>query len=571
MHCVLRHALELSVDSQAQAREIHAELSATLGVRLAEVLDPVFSAACPESETLRIDRLELDLGVLPRDALTDTLVQRASERLAAIFASPGAAGPHERRTEESIRRLSALQVALERIETYLARGALTAHDRRTGKAELGAELVLVLEEAPQALARSLRALPHAAAARRLAQQFAPDITLRAAALLAGVAVADVEALITEWLTMIARPGAGKHASGGDASGEARRRRVIGELLELLLGATSLASALRMLAQRLVADRAASAGSTERAVVWTWVEELMSVLPPGSPIRTAIEQEARGRGLGRISRPEGGETHASQAAGEGPAQSAAMLTRRLANFSEAPETGVSARAATTSPPDGEPAPSELSANRRDTAALSAERGDARSRELRDLPERMSLREQESRREKARRVVAEQEVFHVANAGLAILWSFLPGFFQALGLVADGRFASDSARARAVLLTAHLCDGANEWAEYELLLGKILCGYPTFDPIETRIELSDRERNESRALLEAVIGHWSVLKSTSIEALRTAFLRREGTLIAQDGSWKLEVARAAHDVLLDRLPWGFGLVLLPWMLQPLYVVW
>jgi hypothetical protein len=168
-------------------------------------------------------------------------------------------------------------------------------------------------------------------------------------------------------------------------------------------------------------------------------------------------------------------------------------------------------------------------------------------------------------------AQPEAFQVVNAGLAILWPFLPGLFDTLGLAAQRRFTDDAQRIRAVLLSAHLCDGGEEWDEQDLLLAKVLCGYPPFEPIETQIALSERERNEARALLEAVIGHWSVLKSTSIEGLRSAFLRREGTLTAQEGSWKLEVARAGHDVLLDKLPWGFGLVMLPWMEQPLYVEW
>ncbi len=49
------------------------------------------------------------------------------------------------------------------------------------------------------------------------------------------------------------------------------------------------------------------------------------------------------------------------------------------------------------------------------------------------------------------------------------------------------------------------------------------------------------------------------------------RMSGDLLRVDEGWRLKVARTGYDVLLDRLPWGIGFVLLPWMKQPLYVEW
>jgi hypothetical protein len=37
------------------------------------------------------------------------------------------------------------------------------------------------------------------------------------------------------------------------------------------------------------------------------------------------------------------------------------------------------------------------------------------------------------------------------------------------------------------------------------------------------------------------------------------------------WSLLVARLGRDVLLERLPWSIGHVVLPWMQEPLYVEW
>ena len=47
--------------------------------------------------------------------------------------------------------------------------------------------------------------------------------------------------------------------------------------------------------------------------------------------------------------------------------------------------------------------------------------------------------------------------------------------------------------------------------------------------------------------------------------------QGVLRAQDGHWLLQVERATHDVLLDRVPWGLSIVRLPWMPRLLQVQW
>lgn len=199
----------------------------------------------------------------------------------------------------------------------------------------------------------------------------------------------------------------------------------------------------------------------------------------------------------------------------------------------------------------------------------------------------------------------EPLWAAHAGLVIVWPFLPGLFEACGLVemvrlkadptseaslkadptsevslkaapaseekAQRRFVDDAARQRAVLLTAHLADGQESWGEHELLVEKLVCGHAADAPLPTAVTLTDRERGEAKAMLGAVLTYWTSLKSTSIDGLRQAFLRRAGAATGVEAGWKLEIARAGHDLLLDTLPWGIGLVVLPWMEQPLHVEW
>ena len=92
------------------------------------------------------------------------------------------------------------------------------------------------------------------------------------------------------------------------------------------------------------------------------------------------------------------------------------------------------------------------------------------------------------------------------------------------------------------------------------------------MEGHIELTDNEVAESLHLLETVIRYWDALKGTSPDGLREAFLRRPGKLNpSDDGGWVLQMEKQTPDILLQQLPWGIGMVQLPWMPTLLRVEW
>jgi len=160
-------------------------------------------------------------------------------------------------------------------------------------------------------------------------------------------------------------------------------------------------------------------------------------------------------------------------------------------------------------------------------------------------------------------------YIANAGAVLLVPFLPAFFARLG-VAENRRITDAARA-AVLLHC-LVWSRSEYSEHSLLLPKILCGLePTAVVASGAVVLRQEELEEADALLRAMIEHWSVLKNTSPEGLRASFLQREGRLTEKSENWRLLVHPAAHDVLLQHLPWSIGIIKLPWMRAPVFVDW
>jgi hypothetical protein len=85
------------------------------------------------------------------------------------------------------------------------------------------------------------------------------------------------------------------------------------------------------------------------------------------------------------------------------------------------------------------------------------------------------------------------------------------------------------------------------------------------------LSSEEKKEADDLLQSAIKHWSILKDTSPEGYRSAFLQRDGILKFEDDHWYLRVERKSYDMLLESLPFTISLIRLPWMKNKLLVEW
>ena len=168
-------------------------------------------------------------------------------------------------------------------------------------------------------------------------------------------------------------------------------------------------------------------------------------------------------------------------------------------------------------------------------------------------------------------SDSEEIYIYNSGLVLLWPFLPRFFETLKLMQQGHFVNSESAERAVLILQYLVDAATEIPEQFLSLNKILCGIDLLEPVTANLEIAEPQRDECEHLLSAVISNSSILKNTSIDGFRRAFLQREGILKVRDCSWLLQVEQETYDVLLDRLPWSIRVVKLPWMDEILYVEW
>jgi hypothetical protein len=124
---------------------------------------------------------------------------------------------------------------------------------------------------------------------------------------------------------------------------------------------------------------------------------------------------------------------------------------------------------------------------------------------------------------------------------------------------------------VQLLYYLSTGSFTSADYELPLCKLLLGFPLDEPAAAVLDITEEEETESRDLLREVIRQWPILKDTSPESLQETFLLRDGRLIHHQSKWQLNVAQSPYDMLLQHMPWGFGVIRSSMMKELLFVEW
>ncbi len=173
--------------------------------------------------------------------------------------------------------------------------------------------------------------------------------------------------------------------------------------------------------------------------------------------------------------------------------------------------------------------------------------------------------------------ELECLYVENAGLVLASPFLPQLFSSLGLLRPADDTGQSARidpdqvSRAVHLLQFLVDGRCDAPEPELVLNKLLCGLTPDTPVAAAVIPTGAETNLCEQLLRAMLANWSVISNTSVEGLQESFLQRSGRLELRPDGPAVTVERKTLDVLVDQVPWGFRMILHPWMVQPVHVIW
>jgi len=161
--------------------------------------------------------------------------------------------------------------------------------------------------------------------------------------------------------------------------------------------------------------------------------------------------------------------------------------------------------------------------------------------------------------------------VRHAGLILLAPFFERLFEACELRDQDKWIDKAAQYTAVHLLHYLCTEEERRAEHALTLEKVCCGVALEEPIPRDCLLRAEQKAEAHDLLTSVIEHWKALKNTSVDGLRATFLRRDGLMTRRDEDWVLRVERKTLDVLLDRIPWGYSTVSMPWNTYVIHVEW
>ena len=169
-----------------------------------------------------------------------------------------------------------------------------------------------------------------------------------------------------------------------------------------------------------------------------------------------------------------------------------------------------------------------------------------------------------------IVIDEPIF-VENAGLVLISAYLERLFQAFNWLENSVFVDTDSADKATMLLVYLATGKRHADEVDLTLNKVLCGLPANTYINTEVDLTDEIYATADSLLQAVIGHWRALGTTSIDGLRQSFLMRDAWLNKQDERWLLNVKAQPFDMLLDQIPWAFKLIKHPWMPLPLVTQW
>lgn len=162
-------------------------------------------------------------------------------------------------------------------------------------------------------------------------------------------------------------------------------------------------------------------------------------------------------------------------------------------------------------------------------------------------------------------------YVQHAGLVLLNPFFQHCFDGLGWLSGGEFVDEDRREDAVLLMAYIATGAWEHQEGDLMLEKLLCGMPLETPVRMEVALPESTLEEAENLIQSAAHYWDKLGSVSTESFRYTFLQREGVMRPSASGWVLKVNRTGLDILMEFMPWGYGIVRLPWMKTILSVDW
>lgn len=501
----------------------------------------------------------MNLGTLSADFLEKTFVEGVRFRLSEILARE-LLHPKEA-TADSQRRVLTLPASkLEAVRYFLQTGLFPWWKAESSKADPEAVLMEVLDESPQELFAMLKERCPEAVIKRMERQFSTSALRRIVSILVSSAEGAILPLMSYWVRLIE-----SMKSSSAAIGDVVRFVHACAIDSLLRSPGPACSAV----SQFIFSALAKAMNLPPEVLLGRLEAAAKlVLPDASPLRTWLDTAQHLRQPERQPAPQV-NLRSSDAKSAERSVPTSVQVRAHNGFDN--RDLASEQSKTEDLQDSVIDHVEESHFSKDGSRgrLQGEHSTAAESARASSTGQPPLTSSEPTSESF--VNSPIDTVYIENAGLVLLWPFLPRFLEAIGLVSKGRFVSPAAQERSVLILQYLATGVAESPEHLLILNKILCGWPTSESVLRQVEPTGIEMHESDELLRSVVAHWKPLKGTSVDGFRAAFLRREGRLERQEAGWKLTLQRVGYDVVLESLPWAIGCVGLPWMTEPLFVEW
>jgi len=578
-HYIKKQVMQLLVDPSLDAFGLQQTASNYYWSEIVPVLGRIFDELSAEGETMRLDKLELDLGMLTDESLRTAMKQ---ELYAVLRRQVEDALLRPDRSQQfPVERESGAEHALRQWWYYMEHGRLH-WGQSAPTAEWYREVLAMLSVDHGAISRLKEAFrKDTRLLMRVCAQHGKDFLET----LAGILVAERQEGLANVVEEVVRMSMilSAMADGRETDGSEGTESKVngGDLGGRKMGVRKKA-ALRVRIGEWTKRRRDYLGLTNmgrREAIWRMV------------LRQAVEQPSTFRSGGGVRLPTrwfwGGDLLLPKLLREAGVVSALpdVVTNEVEPVSDAEMEGVRVDKAKRMPA-GKQSTTEKkgkkSTKERKTAAgrekaeereqVAGEVTETNIRRNEDVVERESGQPESGR--DAEGLLGESDVdeegMYVPHAGVILLHPFLSTCFSRLQWWGGGQFA-EGARQKAVMLVHWMATGSEEAPEYELVLPKVLCGSSPEAPMPGRAELNAGDYLEAEELLQMVLVRWDKLKSSSIEGLREGFLQRPGKLFRRNDRLVLQVEAHAIDILLDYLPWNLSLVKLPWLEEILFVEW
>lgn len=161
--------------------------------------------------------------------------------------------------------------------------------------------------------------------------------------------------------------------------------------------------------------------------------------------------------------------------------------------------------------------------------------------------------------------------VRNAGLVMLNTYFKILFDRLGLLNGDEFINEETQLKAIHYLQYIVTGLTATEESLLVLNKLLCGVDIESPIKESIEMDLKDKELIDGMIESSVAYWSSIGTTSVAGFRGNWLVRDGMLKEEEDRWELTVEKRSYDILMNKSPFSFSIIKLPWMKKPLHVIW